>query len=77
MTDQEFDDLLKQAGAAEIEITRCEATIHALWAELTRRARLGIAASTEYRHLVDVEGERERWISLRERVRTTLASAGR
>jgi len=77
MSDQEFDDLVKQVQAVEIEITRCDATIRALWAGLIRLARLGIAASTEYQRLTEVENERERWISLRERIRTTLASVGR
>jgi hypothetical protein len=77
MSDQEFDDLVKQVQAVEAEITRCDATIRALWAELIRLARLGIAASTEYQHLIEVESERERWISVRERIRATLASASR
>ena len=77
MSDQEFDDLVKQVQAAEIEITRCDATIRALWTELRRLARPGVAASTEYQHLIEVESERERWISVRERIRATLASASR
>jgi hypothetical protein len=76
MSAQEFDDLVKQIQAVEVEITRCDTTIRALWAELIRLARLGIAASTEYQHLIEVESQRERWISLRERIRSTLASAG-
>lgn len=77
MSDQEFDDLVKQMQVAEAEITRCDATIRALWAELIRLSRLGIAASTEYQHLTEVENERGRWISLRERIRATLAGSGR
>jgi hypothetical protein len=76
MRDQKFDDLVKQVQAVEIEITRCDATIRALWAELTRLGRLGIAASKEYEHLVEAENERNRWILLRERIQTTLASVG-
>jgi hypothetical protein len=77
MSDQKFDELLKQVQTAEIEITRCDATIRALWTELRRLARLGIATSTEYQHLIGVENERQRWISLRERIRATLASTSK
>ncbi|CAE6860720.1 hypothetical protein R75465_07649 [Paraburkholderia aspalathi] len=77
MSDQKFDDLLKQVQAAEVEITRCDATIRALWTELRRLARPGIAASTEYQHLIEVENERQRWISLRERIRATLAGTSK
>ncbi|NMM02988.1 hypothetical protein HHL24_34375 [Paraburkholderia sp. RP-4-7] len=77
MSDQKFGDLLIQVQAAEIEITRCDATIRTLWTELRRLARLGIAASTEYQHLIEVENERQRRISLRERIRATLASASK
>ncbi len=75
MSDQEFDDLASRVQAAEVEIARCDTTIRALWSELIRLARFGIAASTEYQHLIEVEGERERWILVREHIRTTLASA--
>lgn len=77
MSDQKFNDLVKQVQAVELEITRCDATIRALWAELIRLGRLGIAASKEYEHLVEAESERNRWVSLRERIRATLASDGR
>ena len=58
MSDQIIDDLLKQVQAGEIEINRCDATIHALWTELIRLARLGTTAWTEYQHLTEVESER-------------------
>ncbi|MFM0175624.1 hypothetical protein PQR33_40645 [Paraburkholderia sediminicola] len=77
MDDQKFHDLVKQVQATEIEITRCDTTIRALWTELKRFARLGIAASTEHQHLIQVENERQRWISLRERIQATISSAAR
>lgn len=77
MSDQNIDDLLEQVQAAEIEISRCDVTIRELWTELIRLARLGTAASMKYQQLTRVESERARWISLRERVRASIASIGR
>lgn len=77
MTDQEFDDLVRQVQAVEIEITRCDVTVSRLWTGLIELARLGIAASTEYQQLVEVEGERQRLISRRDKIRAVLAHAGR
>lgn len=76
MSEQQFDDLLRLVQTTEVEIAGCERTIHALWAELTRRSRAGMVASTEYQHLIGAENERERWIALRERIRTILAGGG-
>jgi hypothetical protein len=77
MSDQEFDDLVRRVQAVEIEITRCDATVSRLWTGLIGLARLGIAASTEYDQLVEVESERERLTLLREEFRAVLAHAGR
>ncbi|CAN7781488.1 hypothetical protein [Caballeronia sp. dw_19] len=77
MTEQDFDDLVKQATAVDMEIARCETKVRALWADIRRHTRLGNAASTQYQRLVVMENQLGRWKLLRERIRATLARAGK
>ncbi|WP_042264213.1 hypothetical protein [Paraburkholderia heleia] len=77
MSDQEFDDFVRRLKAVEVEIDRCDATVRALWTELTRLARLGVAASMAYQQLTEVESNRQRLILQREEIRLALADAGR
>lgn len=53
------------------------ATVRALWTELTRLARLGVAASMAYQQLTEVESNRQRLVLQREEIRLALADAGR
>jgi hypothetical protein len=76
MTDQDVDDLAKQALAADAELARHEAMVCVLWADIRRLTRLGNAASTQYQRLVAVESELAHWKLLRERIRARLARAG-